>query len=412
MPETVVTNETEKRPAEPSARPNGKPAVPPVQLESIDVLPEHIALNPKLSALRAGRPITAESVAELAMTIQEEGQQQAALVRPNPNRRTADAQPWELVYGHRRKLAAEKLGATLRCDIRELDDDEALRAALIEGWQREDFSVADRARHVAMLRAEYGWDGPRGTKKIAHHLGVSDSTVTQMDRMAGLPKDVLQKVDDGLMTARAALELAPVKGELRPAVSKRAQELADTAEHESNERRKLLIKSFEKANKVLAPLVAGPARVEGRHIRQAARETKGALARPHAPGKAEIRAWWQAHEGPIYPKVLTAFVTAHIQWLGGGKGKTDKWLEAALEDVADVLAAGTRTADTGNVATKARPSLKVPAKGSRKPRTAPGTKKTSKAAGKGKSSPLARLGAKLEKRDAGKGRTKAAKAKK
>jgi len=333
MPE-MNANETETA----VKKPNGKPAVPPLALEAEDILTGHIALNPKLSALRTALAVN-DTIEALAMTIREEGQQQAALVRPNPNKRTSDEMPWELVYGHRRLEACRMLGISLRCDIRELDNDEALRAALLENWQRKEFTVSERARHVAMLRKEYGWEGPRGTKKIAHHLGVAEATVTQMDRMTALPADVLRKVDAGEMTARAALELAPVKAEARPAVSARAQELADQAKSEV-EKRRAEISSRRAA--INGPWVEAindgrPSRVEGKHVRQAARETKGALPRPHAPGKPEIKAWWRAHEGDIYPPVLAAFVTAHVKWLQGGKGRTDKWLEAALEDVADAL---------------------------------------------------------------------------
>lgn len=345
MPETDTHNAQTERPTESAkpSRPNGRPALPPVELESIQVLPEHIALHPKLSLLRIGR-LTEASVKELADTIEEEGQLEAALVRPNPDRKNQESQPWQLVYGHRRLEACRALKTTLRCDVRELDEDEALRSALLENWQRKDFTIAERSRHVAMLRQEYGWTGPRGTKLIAHHLGVGEATVTQMDRMAGLPKDVLERVDAGEMTARAALELAPVKDEARPAVSKRAQELAEEAQRQTDERRKGLTPKTEK-----------PAKVEGKHVRQAARETKGALPRPHAPDRAMIRAWWQAHEGPIYPRVLAAFVSAHIAWMEGGKGKTDKWLEAALEDVADELQ------KTDPATTKSKPSLKAKA---------------------------------------------------
>ena len=267
MPE-MNANETETA----VKKPNGKAPVPPQRLENIDILPEHIAINAKFQALR-GDTVTPESVASLAMTMREEGQKQNALVRPNGNKKTAEAQPWELIFGHRRRIAAIANGTTLRCDVEELTDDEALRAALIEEWQKKQFSVLARARHVAMLRKEYGWEGPRGTKLIAHFLGVDETTVTQMDRLVTIDPEILAKVDRGEMTARAALELAPVKADARPAVSARAQELADQAKSEV-EKRRAEISSRRAA--INGPWVEAlndgrPSRVEGKHVRQAAR---------------------------------------------------------------------------------------------------------------------------------------------
>ena len=378
--------------------------------------PEDIASDPRIEALRG--PADAqeiERIRKLADTILEDGQLEDALVR-NAER------GYVLVYGHRRKAAIEFLGAghQLRCRVAYIDADEALRIALRENWQRKDFTVLERARQVAMLRETYSWQGQRGTGKVAEYLGVDSATVTQMDRLIALPKEILDRVESGaLASARAALELAPVVPEKRAEVVEEAQKLADAEEtakpkrqpaksvssashvpepewmkeqRRKSEERKAAAKRSKEASRpdlgeeppagtiestvtvestvseaVPEPFLAvpeqvepapepvKPARVEARHVRQAARAVPGATKQIAAPGKAEIVAWWKAKQSASLPTVLTRFVGAHVAWMAGGK--RDKWLDAALEDLADAVAKG-KKAKAAKPANKAERALK------------------------------------------------------
>lgn len=79
---------------------------------------------------------------ELAASIRSQGVIQPLLVRP---RRTETATIYEIVAGERRWRAAQRAGLTeVPVYLRELSDEDALTAALIENLQREDRSACPR----------------------------------------------------------------------------------------------------------------------------------------------------------------------------------------------------------------------------------------------------------------------------
>ena len=87
---------------------------------------------------------------ELAASIRSQGVIQPLLVRP---RRTETATVYEIVAGERRWRAAQRAGLTeVPVLLREMSDEDALTAALIENLQREDLNPLEEAQAIQSLR--------------------------------------------------------------------------------------------------------------------------------------------------------------------------------------------------------------------------------------------------------------------
>ena len=111
---------------------------------------------------------------QLAETMHLDGQLMPVLVRPAPE--DADhGKPFELIFGHRRKMAAELLHwETLRAEVRDVPDVERLVQMFVENYQREDLSAVEEAYTMLQLREEMGWSQAR----IARELGCDPSHVS------------------------------------------------------------------------------------------------------------------------------------------------------------------------------------------------------------------------------------------
>lgn len=104
---------------------------------------------------------------ELAASIRSQGVIQPLLVRP---RRTETATIYEIVAGERRWRAAQRAGLTeVPVYLRELSDEDALTAALIENLQREDLNPLEEAQAIQSLRERL----PYSQEELAQRLGKS-----------------------------------------------------------------------------------------------------------------------------------------------------------------------------------------------------------------------------------------------
>lgn len=141
-----------------------------------------------------------ETLAALARSIREVGVLQPVVVR----RRDGG---YELVAGERRLRAAKLAGlATIPAIIRETDDTDALREALIENIHREDLSPLELAAAFQELLEELG----ATQDVVADRLGCSRSHVANTIRLLSLPGDVQQLLAEGRLSAghaRALLSL-------------------------------------------------------------------------------------------------------------------------------------------------------------------------------------------------------------
>ena len=137
---------------------------------------------------------------ELASSIKQNGIIQPIAVRPIKG----SSEPYQIVAGERRWLAAQKAGLhEIPVTILELNDNEVLEVAIVENIQREDLNVVEEAKGYKRLNQEFGYDHD----KIANMMSKSRSHVSNTLRLLNLPKDVISMLQDGELTAGQARPL-------------------------------------------------------------------------------------------------------------------------------------------------------------------------------------------------------------
>lgn len=134
----------------------------------------------ELTAVNSGQ--APESVAELAESIAETGQQVPVLLRPSAK----EDGKFEVIYGRRRILACVRLGIAVKALIRTLDDRAALMAKGLENASRTDLSFYERARFARAI-LEQGYD----RAEVCQALAVSKNTLSQLERVARLVPDAV-----------------------------------------------------------------------------------------------------------------------------------------------------------------------------------------------------------------------------
>jgi ParB family chromosome partitioning protein len=138
-----------------------------------------------------------EALAALARSIREVGVLQPVVVRSRDG-------GYELVAGERRVRAAKLAGlATIPAIIREGDDAESLREALIENIHREDLAPLELASAFQELLEELGVT----QETLAERLGHSRAHVANTIRLLSLPGDVQQLLAEGKIQAGHARAL-------------------------------------------------------------------------------------------------------------------------------------------------------------------------------------------------------------
>jgi ParB family chromosome partitioning protein len=141
------------------------------------------------------------SLAELAESIKSQGVMQPILARP------LAAGGYEIVAGERRWRAARMAGLTsVPALVREIPDQQALAAALIENIQREDLNPLEEATGIQRLTEEFGLTH----QAIAETLGRSRAAVTNLLRLLDLAPPVRELLAQGRIDmghARALLAL-------------------------------------------------------------------------------------------------------------------------------------------------------------------------------------------------------------
>ncbi len=159
-----------------------------------------------------------EPLEALATSIREVGVLQPIVVR-----RTADG--FELIAGERRLRAAKLAGlATIPAIVRESDDADALREALIENIHREDLNPVELAEAFRELLEELGLK----QETLADRLGVSRSHIANTIRLLALPPEVQSLLAEGKIQAghgRSLLSLGDAEAQKNLALRAAAEEL-------------------------------------------------------------------------------------------------------------------------------------------------------------------------------------------
>ena len=141
-----------------------------------------------------------EKLKELAKSIKQNGIIQPIAVRLDK----FDSNKYEIVAGERRWLASQQAGLhEIPIVVLELDDRETLEIAILENIQREDLSAIEEAKGYEKLNKEFRYDQDR----IAQMMSKSRSHISNTMRLLTLPKDVIDLIEDGLLTAGQARPL-------------------------------------------------------------------------------------------------------------------------------------------------------------------------------------------------------------
>jgi ParB family chromosome partitioning protein len=159
-----------------------------------------------------------EPLEALATSIREVG-----ILQPIVVRRAAEG--FELIAGERRLRAAKLAGlATVPAVLRESDDADSLREALIENIHREDLNPIELAEAFRELLEELGLK----QETLADRLGVSRSHIANTIRLLALPPDVQSLLAGGKIQAghgRALLSLGDAQAQRNLALRAAAEEL-------------------------------------------------------------------------------------------------------------------------------------------------------------------------------------------
>ena len=159
----------------------------------LEVPANAIAPNPKQPRSR----FDDETLAELAASIREVGILQPIVVR-------RAGQGYEVVTGERRLRAAKLAGlATVPVVLRDSEDADLLREALIENIHREDLNPVELAEAFRQLLDDLGLK----QEELAERVGVSRSHIANTIRLLALPLEVQQLLADDRLSAGHARAL-------------------------------------------------------------------------------------------------------------------------------------------------------------------------------------------------------------
>ena len=179
-----------------------------IPLSEIDDFPDH-----------PYRVLDDEDMQALMDSISERGVITPAMVRQKENGR------YEIISGHRRKRACEKLGLeTLRCEVVDVTRDEAIILMVDSNSQRSEIAPCDKGRAYKMKLEALSRQGqrtdltsnPLGRKLdgaetaaiIGEPSGDSQTQVRRYIRLTYLVQELQDFVDEGRIKMRPAVELS------------------------------------------------------------------------------------------------------------------------------------------------------------------------------------------------------------
>ena len=185
---------------------NRLPKIYEVPLSEIDDFPEH-----------PYRVLDDEDMEALMESIKERGVITPALVRKKDDGR------YEMISGHRRKRACERLGLlSMRCELKDISRDEAIILMVDSNSQRSEIAPCDKGRAYKMKMeaikrlpgrkpSENGDPvGPdlRSSEKLAEESDDSPTQIKRYIRLTQLIPELQDFVDGGRIKMRPAVELS------------------------------------------------------------------------------------------------------------------------------------------------------------------------------------------------------------
>lgn len=200
-----------------------------IPLDQIDDFPEH-----------PFKVRDDEDMENLVESIRERGVITPATVRQKDNGR------YELISGHRRKRACEKIGLeTLRCEVVELTKEEATILMVESNFQRSEILPSEKAYAYKMRLDAMNKQGQRtdltfspvgkkleNGKTLAEDVGDSQTQIYRFIRLTNLVPELLEFVDEGKMKMRPAVELSYLDEETQRDVVDRIDETEAFPSHD------------------------------------------------------------------------------------------------------------------------------------------------------------------------------------
>ena len=183
------------------------------------------------SPYQARASYDAAQLAELAEGMRETGFQGVLFVRPHPGGPEGGRERFQLVYGHRRRLAWRRLCAQrgqpclLPVVVRPFTDRQLLTIGAQENLQRQDLSPVEEAQLVSWHQELYY---PAGLAEIGRMLGKSEDWAKTRSRVAQLPEPLKAVVSRSPQLMTGVLEISRLWG----SAPGEAQALAERAERE------------------------------------------------------------------------------------------------------------------------------------------------------------------------------------
>ena len=212
---------------------NRLPKIYEIPLSEIDDFPDH-----------PYRVLDDEDMEDLMESIKERGVITPAMVRRKDDGR------YEIISGHRRKHACERLGLlALRCEVVDVNRDEAIILMVDSNSQRTEIAPTDKGRAYkmrleAMKRlpgrpskdnsAPVGSNliGTRSNDELAEEVGESHTQIQRYIRLTNLVPELQQFVDEGKIKMRPAVELSYLDEEVQRDVVDRIDETEAFPSHD------------------------------------------------------------------------------------------------------------------------------------------------------------------------------------
>lgn len=152
------------------------------------------------SPFQPRRAMNKDRLEELADSIRSRGVIQPILVRPNPEK----SGYYQIIAGERRWRASQMAGLhEVPVYIRQLDDTDAMAAAMVENLQRSDLNPVEEALGLQRLVQDYNLT----QEELAGAVGKSRSHITNTIRLLNLPATVLDCLREGGLSAGHARAL-------------------------------------------------------------------------------------------------------------------------------------------------------------------------------------------------------------
>jgi ParB family chromosome partitioning protein len=114
---------------------------------------------------------------------------------------------YELIAGERRLRAANLAGlSTIPALVRNSNDEKSLALAIVENIQRQNLNPLEEAKAYSRLMGEFGLT----QDAVASSVGKDRSSIANLLRLLGLPKEVQQFIESGALSLGHAKVLAGV----------------------------------------------------------------------------------------------------------------------------------------------------------------------------------------------------------